>query len=98
MSDNNEMIRVGETDFYIWPDVHSWNVGKKVSKKPGKKDKRDYRMDHITYHGSLGQAVAEVFERQLKVSVVEAKTLADMRQSYLATLEWIKGLFPDLKQ
>jgi len=95
MSDEPGIVQVGDTDYYIWSDTYSWNVGKKVKSKPTKRSPRDYRMERVTYHGSLRQAVEEVFSRKLKVNVSQAKTMREIARKHAETIKWLKSLFPD---
>ena len=92
------MIQVAKTDTYIWSDKHCWMVGKKQKAKPTSKSPQDYRMVSVTYHGTLRQAVGEVFERELKHNLSDALNLTDMKARYDETHAWMHDLFPDVTQ
>ena len=90
-------IPIEGTDLHIWDDGRSWVVGNLTTCKVTTRNPDGLVPRHCTYHATQWQAVAEVFDRQVRVNSKEAKTLESLRLSHAKTVKWLKGLFPGVK-
>jgi len=90
-------IPIEGTDLHLWLDTHSWVIGKVVKCKATEKTPEGIKTTSCSYHATSAQAVAEVFNRKVKALAGEAHSLAQIRDIHAETMEWIKGLFPELK-